>query len=441
MLLHARVDVGEGADRAGDGAGGDLLARRDEPRAAARELGIGLRQLEAEGGRLGMDAVGAADGGRHLVLEGAALQRGEQRVDVGEQEVGGARELHGEAGVEHVRRGHALVDEARVRADELGEMREEGDDVVLHLALDLVDALDVERRRAALLPDRLRPLPSGSRRVRPARRRHAPRSRTRCGTWSPATRSRPSRGGNSGGSCDASLVVMRYAQRGSLLGGCDLRTRRSRPLPDGGDVGRVGVGVPPLNTAEPATSTLAPASATSGAVSGVTPPSTSMSMARPPIMRLHAAQLVDDPGNEGLAAEAGIDGHQQDQVDASSTCSMRAVRGAGIERRRRPSCRAPDRLQRAVQMRAGFGMNGDDVGAGLGEGLEIGIDRRDHQMHVEGLGRVRPQRLHHVRAEGDVRHEMAVHHVEVDPVARRRRRRRGLPRRAGRSRRRGWRGR
>ena len=69
-----------------------------------------------------------------------------RRVDVREQQVGGAHELHGEAGVEHVRRGHALVDEARVRADELGEVGEEGDDVVLHLALDLVDA---RRRRTS----------------------------------------------------------------------------------------------------------------------------------------------------------------------------------------------------------------------------------------------------------------------------------------------------
>ena len=89
----------------------------------------------------------AADGRRQLVLEGAALERRQQRVDVGDQDVGGARELHGEAGVEHVGAGHALMDEARVGADELGEMGEEGDDVVLGHALDLVDARDVERRR------------------------------------------------------------------------------------------------------------------------------------------------------------------------------------------------------------------------------------------------------------------------------------------------------
>ena len=67
-------------------------------------------------------------------------------------------------------------------------------------------------------------------------------------------------------------------------------------------------------------------------------------------------------------------------------------------------------------MRAGFDMHGDDVGAGLGERLEIGIARRDHQMDVERLFGVRAQRLHHVRPDGDVGHEMAVHHVDMDPV-------------------------
>ena len=58
--------------------------------------------------------------------------------------IAGARELDGEAGVEHVARRHALVGEAALGADVFGDAGEEGDDVVLHLALDLVDAGDVE---------------------------------------------------------------------------------------------------------------------------------------------------------------------------------------------------------------------------------------------------------------------------------------------------------
>ena len=109
-----------------------------------------------------MDAVRAADGRRHLVLEGPALEGREQLVDIVDQQVGGALELHVEAGVEDVRRGHALVDEARLRADDLRQVGQERDDVVLHLALDVVDPLDVEGGLRALLPDRSRPAAFGT---------------------------------------------------------------------------------------------------------------------------------------------------------------------------------------------------------------------------------------------------------------------------------------
>ena len=100
-----------------------------------------------------MDAVRAADGRRQFVLEGAALERGEQRVHVGDQDVGGAHQLHVEAGVEHVGRGHAGMHEARFRPDDFRQMRQEGDDVVLDLGLDGVDAGDVEFGGFAFFPD------------------------------------------------------------------------------------------------------------------------------------------------------------------------------------------------------------------------------------------------------------------------------------------------
>ena len=52
--------------------------------------------------------------------------------------------------------------EARLRPHDLGEMGQEGDDVVLGLALDLVDARDVEGRLAALVARSPSPPPSGS---------------------------------------------------------------------------------------------------------------------------------------------------------------------------------------------------------------------------------------------------------------------------------------
>ncbi len=68
--FDARVDVGEGADRAGDGAGGDLEPGHGQPLLGALELGVVAGQLQAEGGRLGVDAVAAADGRRSACVPG-----------------------------------------------------------------------------------------------------------------------------------------------------------------------------------------------------------------------------------------------------------------------------------------------------------------------------------------------------------------------------------
>ena len=81
-----------------------------------------------------------------------------------------------------------------------------------------------------------------------------------------------------------------------------------------------------------------------------------------------------------------------------------------------------DQLQRAVDMRRGVRVEGDDVGTGLAEGLGQRVDRLHHQMHVDRRrGSIRfhgvlLQRLADHRAEGQVGHVMVVHHVEVDPV-------------------------
>ena len=91
----------------------------------------------------------------YLVLHRPALQDGKQPIEIGEQDVARLLQLHCQAGIEHVGRRHALMHEAGGRADMLGEIGEEGDHVVLGLALDLVDARRIE---AAELPDRRRRL-------------------------------------------------------------------------------------------------------------------------------------------------------------------------------------------------------------------------------------------------------------------------------------------
>ena len=155
MRLDRRVDVGEGADSAGNRAGCDFFACNFKTFTVALHLGIEPGEGQAHRRRLRVDAVAATYADGILVLKRAALERVEQAVHVCKKDVGGAHQLHVEGRVQNVRAGHALVHEPGFRvADDLGQVGEEGDDVVLRLALDLVDPVNVELDVLGL-PDRL----------------------------------------------------------------------------------------------------------------------------------------------------------------------------------------------------------------------------------------------------------------------------------------------
>ena len=143
-LLHGGIEVREGADGARDLADRGLVDRAREPLAVAAQRLVQHQQLQAEGRRLGVDAVRAADAGRVRCSRARAAQRGERAIAAGEQQVARGADLQRERGVEHVARRHPVVDEARVGTDVLGDAGEERDHVVLHLALDLGDARGVE---------------------------------------------------------------------------------------------------------------------------------------------------------------------------------------------------------------------------------------------------------------------------------------------------------
>ena len=179
---------------------------------------------------------------------------------------------------------------------------------------------------------------------------------------------------------------------------------------------RYDSGVRSLNTAEPATSALAPARATSAAFSGVMPPSISISIGRPWARVRTLRELLDGAANEFLAAEARIDGHDQDEINEIDHRLDALDRRSRVHGDAGLLAERADRLQRAVDVGTCLHVHGDDIGAGLGECFQIRIAGRDHQMHVEHFLGVAAQRFHHVRADRDVGHEVAVHHVDMDPV-------------------------
>src|SRR3546814_20634225 len=95
MRFDTRIDIGEGADRAGNGAGCNIGPGRFQPLTAASEFGVCFRHFETESHGFGMNAVAAADSRGPLVLKSAALDYVQQLVVIRKQYVRCAGELPG----------------------------------------------------------------------------------------------------------------------------------------------------------------------------------------------------------------------------------------------------------------------------------------------------------------------------------------------------------
>ena len=144
--LDPRVDVRERADRAGDLPDGDRPAGARERLAPPRPGVVPAGELQAEGDRLGVDAVAAPHHRRAPVLERALLHRRQHAVHARR---GGARSPPASWTASVVSStSEEVIPLCRWRAAGaalLLDEGEEGDDVVLHRPLDLVDARDVGR--------------------------------------------------------------------------------------------------------------------------------------------------------------------------------------------------------------------------------------------------------------------------------------------------------
>src|SRR5689334_20647376 len=77
---------------------------------------------------------------------------------------------------------------------------------------------------------------------------------------------------------------------------------------------------------------------------------------------------------------------------------------------------AANKLKRAMKMRASLRVHQDMVGPGVSERRDERINRFNHQVHVERQSAVRAQALQDWRTKADVRDEVAVHDVEMQPV-------------------------
>lgn len=85
-----------------------------------------------------------------------------------------------------------------------------------------------------------------------------------------------------------------------------------------------------------------------------------------------------------------------------------------IQNHARPRTFALNQPQGPVQVRTGFLVDRDAVGARRDEHGRIPVRILDHQVDIQRQPRDAPHRFHHRNANREVGGEMTVHHVQVE---------------------------
>ena len=177
-------------------------------------------------------------------------------------------------------------------------------------------------------------------------------------------------------------------------------------------------GSPPAKAAAPTTTMSAPASTTVADVAGVDAAVHLDARGKParPDPLPEPPDLVEVAGQELLAREAGVHGHHEHEVEPRAG-SPRA-RAIGVDRVEGDAGRDAALAQvgdRALQVGERLDVDADRGGAGVDEGVEVALGVLDHQVRRRSAGAVaRRQASTTTGPEADVRHEAAVHHVDVD---------------------------
>src|SRR6185369_5101080 len=131
----------------------------------------------------------------------------------------------------------------------------------------------------------------------------------------------------------------------------------------------------------------------------------------------HFGELGQSTRNELLSAKPRIHRHDQHQVELVQRVIQVVQRRGRIEYQAGLASLLVNQRDRTVDVVAGLGVETDDGCARLGEVRNDAIDGLDHQVHVDGrLHTMLAQGLAHQGADGEIRHIVVVHDVEVDDV-------------------------
>ena len=122
-------------------------------------------------------------------------------------------------------------------------------------------------------------------------------------------------------------------------------------------------------------------------------------------------------GKELLAAEAGIDAHDEDMMHHGKDFDEGLDGGGGVDDDGGLHAVMGDLLEGAMKVAADLLVDGHHVCTGFGEVGDEVVGVFDHHVAVEGEFGDGAEGLDHGRAEGDVGDEVAVHDVDVDDGA------------------------
>ena len=125
---------------------------------------------------------------------------------------------------------------------------------------------------------------------------------------------------------------------------------------------------------------------------------------------------MEDLGDKLLAPEARVHAHEEDHV---AVIQNLLAEGEGRGRVQHHACLHPggvDGLEHPMDVCFRLHMEGHDIRPRVPKGIHPVPGSIHHEVHVQRQLRKGPQSLAHGGAEGQVGHEMTVHHVEMDPV-------------------------
>jgi len=122
-----------------------------------------------------------------------------------------------------------------------------------------------------------------------------------------------------------------------------------------------------------------------------------------------------DLGHEFLAAEAGLDGHEEEEIDLAQKRQCAGEGGAGAQGETGGETGGANAGQGGGHIVIRFQVDGDAAGV-FGEAGEEMVRTGDHEVNIQGAGGALARGGNEGGTKGDIIDEVAVHDVHVQPI-------------------------